>query len=58
MTIQPRQFVLLVIIFWSLSAMAEIAMETVEGVWLSADGTGWIKIELSDNGREFGDVVD
>ena len=50
MTIQPRQFVLLIIIFWSLSAMAEIAMETVEGVWLSADGTGWIKIELSDNG--------
>ena len=50
MTIQPRQFVLLIIIFWSMSAMAEIAMETVEGVWLSADGTGWIKIELSDNG--------
>ena len=50
MTIQPRQFVLLIIIFWSQSAMAEIAMETVEGVWLSADGTGWIKIELSDNG--------
>jgi len=30
--------------------MAEIAIEAVEGVWLSADGTGWIKIELGPNG--------
>jgi uncharacterized protein (DUF2147 family) len=30
--------------------LADIAPEFVEGVWLSADGTGWIKIELSDKG--------
>ncbi len=50
MTFRPRQFVLLTIMFWPLSAMAEIAIESVEGVWLSADGTGWIKIELGANG--------
>ena len=50
MVFQPRQIVLLAIIFLPLSTLADIAPEFVEGVWLSADGTGWIKIELGDKG--------
>jgi uncharacterized protein (DUF2147 family) len=50
MVFQPRQSVLLAIIFLPLTALADIAPEFVEGVWLSADGSGWIKIELGDKG--------
>ncbi len=50
MTFRFRQFVLLAIISWPLSALAEINAQSVEGVWLSADGTGWIKIELGAAG--------
>ncbi len=50
MVFQSRQFVLLAIIFLPLGALADIAPEFVEGVWLSADGTGWINIELGDQG--------
>jgi uncharacterized protein (DUF2147 family) len=45
-----RRVVLLAIILLPMTALAEIVVEHVEGVWLSADGTGWIKIELTDNG--------
>ncbi len=47
---RSRQVVMLAIILSSLGALAGITEHSVEGVWLSADGTGWIKIELSDNG--------
>jgi hypothetical protein len=50
MAIRPRQFAILASILLPLGALADIAPEFVEGVWLSADGTGWIKIELSDKG--------
>jgi len=36
--------------FSPISTLADVAERTVEGVWLSADGTGWIKIELGDSG--------
>jgi len=42
--------VLLAMISWPLSALAEINTQSVEGVWLSADGTGWIKIVLGAEG--------
>jgi uncharacterized protein (DUF2147 family) len=45
-----RRVVLLAIILLPMTALAEIVVEHVEGVWLSADGTGWIKIELTNNG--------
>jgi len=32
------------------STLADVTEHTVEGVWLSADGTGWIKIELGNDG--------
>jgi uncharacterized protein (DUF2147 family) len=41
---------MLTIILSSLGALAATIEPSVEGVWLSADGTGWIKIELGDNG--------
>ncbi len=47
---RSRQFVILVIILSSLDALAGVIEDSIEGVWLSADGTGWIKIELGDNG--------
>lgn len=50
MVFQPRKFALLAIVFLPLSALADIAPEFVEGVWLSGDGTGWIKIELGADG--------
>lgn len=34
----------------SLSANATDAAYSIEGVWLSADGTGWIKIEMGADG--------
>jgi uncharacterized protein (DUF2147 family) len=46
---RSRQVVMLVIVLSSLGAMAAVTEHSVEGVWLSADRTGWIKIELSDN---------
>ena len=50
MALEFRRVVLLAIILLPMTALAEIVVEHVEGVWLSADGTGWIKIELTDNG--------
>lgn len=50
MALKFRRVALLTIILLPMTALAEIAAEHVEGTWLSADGTGWIKIELSDNG--------
>ena len=50
MAIRSLQTAILAIIFWSLSALADITTQPIEGVWLSADGTGWIKIELGANG--------
>jgi uncharacterized protein (DUF2147 family) len=47
---RSRQVVMLAIILSSLGALAGITEHSVEGAWLSADGTGWIKIELSDYG--------
>lgn len=34
------------------SAFATDPAPSIEGVWLSADETGWIKIEFGDNGPE------
>jgi uncharacterized protein (DUF2147 family) len=45
-----QQVVMLTIILSSLGALAGTSEHSVAGVWLSADGTGWIKIELSDDG--------
>lgn len=45
-----RRAALLAIVLLPMSAMAEISAGSVEGVWLSADGTGWIKIELGTDG--------
>ena len=50
MALRFRQVALLTIILLPMISLAEIAAVHVEGMWLSADGTGWIKIELSDNG--------
>ncbi len=41
---------LLALFFSPISTLADVAERTVEGIWLSADGTGWIKIELGDSG--------
>ena len=49
MALRIRRVALLATILLPMTALAEIAAEHVEGMWLSADGTGWIKIELSDN---------
>ena len=45
-----RNAALLVSIFISLALPAEDFMRSIEGVWLSADGTGWIEIELGPDG--------
>ena len=37
-------------LLFSLSAYASDTAYSIEGVWLSADGTGWIKIEIGENG--------
>lgn len=50
MAFRAQHIALLSIVLLSMSALSEIATDSVEGVWLSADGTGWIKIELSSNG--------
>lgn len=50
MAFRAQHIALLSIVLLPMSALSEIASDSVEGVWLSADGTGWIKIELSSNG--------
>ena len=50
MTVNRRELALLALICLPFSAFANFAEDAVEGVWLSADGTGWVKIELGDNG--------
>ena len=45
-----RQFALLAFILLPINSLAEISADSVEGVWLSADGSGWIKIELGADG--------
>lgn len=50
MVSRTQQIALLAIILLPMSALAEIAADAVEGVWLSADGTGWIKVELGADG--------
>lgn len=47
---RTRRFALLAIILLPMSSPAEISADAVEGVWLSADGSGWIKIELGADG--------
>lgn len=47
---RTRRFALLAIILLPMSSLAEISADAVEGVWLSADGSGWIKIELGADG--------
>jgi uncharacterized protein (DUF2147 family) len=50
MTINWHLLILLALVCLPISALADVADVFVEGVWLSADGTGWIKIELGDDG--------
>ena len=50
MTSRFRRIALLASIFLSIASQADSATVPVEGVWLSADGTGWIRIEMGPNG--------
>ena len=50
MTLRNFRTVLLASIFLSMAVQADGTTESVEGVWLSADGTGWIRIEMGPNG--------
>jgi len=50
MAMRYRRVAFLAIILLPLSTLAAFDTDSVEGVWLSADGTGWIKIEMSANG--------
>ncbi len=45
-----RLITLLAGILLAFAALADDAMRSIEGVWLSADGTGWIEIELGPDG--------
>lgn len=50
MTSNGHRLMLLALVCLPISALADVAEAFIEGVWLSADGTGWIKIELGDDG--------
>lgn len=50
MTSRIRRIALLASIFISVASQADSATVPIEGVWLSADGTGWIRIEMGPNG--------
>jgi uncharacterized protein (DUF2147 family) len=50
MTSRIRRIALLASIFLSVASQADSATVPIEGVWLSADGTGWIRIEMGPNG--------
>ncbi|NOX69120.1 MAG: DUF2147 domain-containing protein [Gammaproteobacteria bacterium] len=50
MAVCRRSLVLLALICLPVGTLADIDERAVEGIWLSADGTGWIKIVLGDSG--------
>ena len=50
MAIRIATFALLASILLALSVHATDAAYSIEGVWLSADGTGWVKIEMGADG--------
>ena len=50
MNIRTGVISVLVSIAMSQSVLATDSAPSIEGTWLSADGTGWIKIEIGANG--------
>ena len=50
MAVRIGAITLLASMLLSLSAHASDTAQSIEGVWLSADGTGWIKIEMGADG--------
>lgn len=45
-----RRLIIIAGSFLALTVLADNSFRSIEGVWLSADGTGWIEIELSPEG--------
>ena len=50
MTSRYSRNALLVSVFLSIASQADSTAVPIEGVWLSADRTGWIRIEMGPNG--------
>jgi uncharacterized protein (DUF2147 family) len=49
-TVRISAILILTSIVLSQLTLAADTAHSIEGVWLSADGTGWIKIELGEDG--------
>ena len=50
MPLRLRRVTFLASLFLPMITLAEYTAPSIEGVWLSADGTGWIRIELGADG--------